>query len=137
MHALVVQSQPTNAKYLETLLNYYGEVDRAQNGKDAWELYLQAAEAGSRYDIAFLDYALPLVDGLTLQRMIRDDEAKNQVPAALRTKLVLTTSYPNNRLILEGCAAGTDLFLSKPFSISQVQGFLKESGFHLPTATRY
>ena len=58
------------------------EVEEAATGKEAMTLL-----HSSEYDVAFLDYRLPDIDGLTILQMIRQDE--------LEIMTCMITAYAN------------------------------------------
>jgi CheY-like chemotaxis protein len=77
-------------------------VDFADDAETAWEM-LQA----SRYDLAIVDYFLPLSTGAQLVARMRRDEALHSVP-------VVAISVGGASAREASLSAGADLFLDKP-----------------------
>ena len=78
------------------------EVEEAATGKEAMTLL-----HSSEYDVAFLDYRLPDIDGLTIVQMIRQDE--------LEIMTCMITAYANIDTAIAATRQGVDFFLPKPF----------------------
>ena len=72
---------------------------------------LELAQDGN-FDLAIVDIMLPLVDGFTIVEKIR--EAGNQVPLLI---LSARTSVEDK---VRGLGSGADVYLSKPFSITEL-----------------
>ncbi|NLV72353.1 MAG: response regulator [Actinobacteria bacterium] len=78
------------------------EVDEAATGEEALAL-LDKAE----YDVAFLDYRLPDIDGLTILQNIKD--------GGLQLMTCMITAYANIDTAIAATRQGVDFFLPKPF----------------------
>jgi PAS domain S-box-containing protein len=121
---LLVEDNPVNREVacgmLETL---HCRFDTAENGREA----LAATEA-AEYDLIFMDCQMPEMDGLTATRLIREREAgdaRGTSDATLRIghrmPIVALTAHAmqgDRDLCL---AAGMDDYLTKPFSVSQLE----------------
>ena len=69
--------------------------------------------AVNSYDALVLDLGLPGLDGLALCKRLRED-ARSQVP------ILMLTARDTERDVLAGFAAGTDDYLTKPFSLLEL-----------------
>jgi len=68
LKVLVVDDEPINQKVLQCILQKYGhDVYTANNGKEAIEIYNKI-----RLDIIFMDILMPIMDGLTVIKDIRE-----------------------------------------------------------------
>jgi CheY-like chemotaxis protein len=109
----VAEDDPVSQRVIAGLLDRLGgEVDVVGNGREAIE-----AIAARHYDIVFMDYRMPEVDGAAAAREIRRRE-----PAGQRTPIVAVTANtrPSDR---ERClAAGMDDFLAKPVHSVDLHG---------------
>ncbi len=83
------------------------QVISASDGSEAWDLFKKQSP-----DICVLDVNLPLVDGFTLARQIR--EANQDVP------IIFVTAKSLKEDKLEGLLLGGDDYLVKPFSIEEL-----------------
>jgi CheY-like chemotaxis protein len=114
---LVVEDTPMNQKLALFTLSKLGfEVEIAENG----EIGLQRRQQ-AHYDLIFMDLQMPVMDGLSAARAIRDYEAQenlNPVPIIAMTAHVMDSDR-------EACrAAGMDDFLVKPVAVKEFQRVL-------------
>ena len=105
---LLVEDNPINQKIvLMSLASKVKNIDTAINGKEALDLF-----GKSNYDLILMDVQLPIMDGITAVRKIRELEAST----SRHTPIVAITA---NAMIgdKEKClSAGMDDYLSKPFN---------------------
>ncbi len=109
---LLVEDNPTNQKIvLITLKSLVKNIDTAETGKEALDLF-----GKSNYDIILMDIQLPVMDGITVARKIREIEKST----SQHTPILAITA---NAMIgdKEKClSSGMDDYLSKPFQPSQL-----------------
>ncbi len=119
MNVLVIEDDSDLRNYLERALREAGHiVDVASDGRDA--LYLAAEQ---RHDVMVLDRMLPNVDGLTLLQTVR--ACGNSVPVLMISAL----GEVDHRV--EGLRKGSDDYLAKPFSISELLARVEALGRRL------
>lgn len=100
---LVVDDEPRNCRLLASCLAPLGhDITIVESGAEALE-----ALARGGIDIVLLDVAMPTMDGLTVLRTLRANEAQ-------RTAVILVTAHAARDIRLEGMEAGADEFLEKP-----------------------
>src|SRR5512143_2234917 len=90
------------------------EVFSAENGEDAWYLYVSESPR-----IVVTDWMMPKLDGLELCRKIRGDRRLRY------TYLVMLTALEGRERFLEGMNAGADDFLTKPVDIEALHARLR------------
>ena len=94
-------------------------VDTAENGVEALEKFKTG-----RYDLVLMDMQMPVMDGYTATRLIREWEKKDG--ASRHTPIIALTAhareYDNNRTIEAGC----DLHLTKPVKKEKLLESIKE-----------
>jgi DNA-binding response OmpR family regulator len=101
---LIVDDEPLNVDYLEQELEDRGyETISAANGQEALEKV--AAEAP---DLILLDIMMPVLDGFTVCRILKDHEETRLIPIIIMTALDAVTDR------IQGIKAGADDFLTKP-----------------------
>jgi len=116
--ALVADDNPVNTMVLQSMLRRFGlRADTVADGHEA----LVALERGA-YDLVFLDVHMPVMDGLSAARQIRDDETHrdgHHTPLIACTASVLDAD-------IEACrAAGMDDFIPKPVPLWMLQTLLE------------
>ncbi len=114
---LVAEDNVINQEVCRDILQHLGcRVDIADNGKVAVEKFLNTA-----YDLIFMDFQMPEMDGATATRLIRDNERdsdRNTVIIALTARAM----EGDRALCLQN---GMDDYLSKPFTIEAMGDVLR------------
>lgn len=108
---------------LGTLLQEYLEakgyaVKLAKNGKEGYDMFCK-----QEYDLCLLDVMMPLKDGFTLAKEIR--QSNKQVP------IIFLTAKSMKEDTIDGFNAGADDYITKPFSMEElmlrIQAILRRS----------
>ena len=108
MHILLIEDEQETAQFIQKGLQESGHVaDHAPDGEKG--LYL--AQTG-QYDVLIIDRMLPLLDGLSLIKTLRQQQI--QTPALILSAL----GKVDHRV--EGLAAGGDDYLVKPYAFSEL-----------------
>jgi two-component system NtrC family sensor kinase len=111
MQVLIADDDPVSRRLLQSYLQKCGyEVTTAQNGSEAWSLFL-----GTAFAIVITDWMMPEVDGLELIRRIRSVRRPGYVHATL------LTAKDQMEDLVEGMEAGADDFLTKPFDKDELR----------------
>jgi two-component system sensor histidine kinase/response regulator len=97
----------------------FEEVD---SGLEALAALRGAASAQQPFDVAFIDYRMPGMDGFGLASKIASD------PDLRRTRLVLTTCFSDKKTGQEALQRGFASFLAKPFRSSALFDSLAVAG---------
>jgi DNA-binding response OmpR family regulator len=82
-------------------------VDVAYNGKDGFDL-----ASTEEYDLIILDILLPLMDGFTFCKELRQNQ--------IETPILMLTAKGQIQDKVEGLDAGADDYLTKPFSFEEL-----------------
>ena len=110
---LVVEDQPDNRQIIRDMLagtDY--EITEAENGEEAL-----AAIAKQRPDLILMDIQLPIMDGYTATRRIKDDPALRAIP------IIAVTSYVEDE---KARAAGCDEYVPEPYSPRQLLAKIRQ-----------
>ncbi len=114
MHLLLIEDNlDLSANVGEFLESRGNTVDYARDGMQGLQL-----AGGEGYDAVILDLGLPGLDGLTLCRRLRDT-ARRDIP------IVMLTARDTEADKLSGFDAGADDYVTKPFSLLELQARLK------------
>ncbi|MGM9639640.1 MAG: response regulator transcription factor [Butyricicoccaceae bacterium] len=112
MRILVVDDEKLLVKGITFNLENEGyEVDGAYDGQQALELFNK-----NKYDLIILDLMLPIYDGLSLSRKIRET---SDVPV-----IMLTAKGEGSDKLL-GFEYGADDYMTKPFDILELKARIK------------
>jgi PAS domain S-box-containing protein len=114
LRILVAEDHPTNQRVVELILGSQGaEVIIANDGAEA----LAAFEA-TTFDLVLMDMQMPVMDGLTATRAIRDLEARS--PNRARTPVVMLSANAMAEHREEAEAAGADSHIAKPVTAASL-----------------
>jgi two-component system, cell cycle response regulator DivK len=124
---LVVDDNPTNLKLASELLEFDGYT--VLKAADAEQALLMVR--ASPPDLILMDIALPGMDGLTLTRQLKADDATRRIPIIALTAFAMVGDAEKAR------DAGCDAYIAKPIDTrrlsTQVAETLKLAGHqHLP-----
>lgn len=112
--AIIVEDDPYSLLYLKTLLNKSSNLEVSNtfyNGKD----FLKHLYSGYEYDVAFLDIALPDINGNDIGRVIRERSPNAQI-----VFVTGNTGYAAQAFDLEASD-----YLVKPFDPERLERCLK------------
>ena len=108
MRLLVVEDDDRAAGYLARGLTESGHiVDRAADGETGLALALEGI-----YDVLIVDRRLPVLDGLTLIRRLREHDTL--------TPILVLSAIGDMADRVEGMRAGCDDYLAKPYAFAEV-----------------
>ncbi len=109
---LVVDDEEDVCMDIKELMSDTGvDVSYALKGGEAVEMVAKAVKDGEDFNIVLLDWKMPDMDGVETARQIRAKVGR-ELP------IVVLTSYSFEDIEEEARSAGVDLFLSKPFFVS-------------------
>jgi adenylate cyclase len=101
---LIVDDEPFNIDVLEQLLEELGyDTVSATNGQEALSQVAAAAP-----DLILLDVMMPIMDGFTVCRTLKEQESTRLIPVVIMTALGAVEDR------IKGIEAGADDFLTKP-----------------------
>jgi signal transduction histidine kinase/ActR/RegA family two-component response regulator len=113
VRVLLADDHPTNRKVVELILGAAAvELTSVENGAEAVEAYRSGA-----YDLVLMDMQMPVMDGLTATRAIREFEC--EAGRAL-TPIVMLTANALPEHVAAARAAGADKHLAKPFEAAEL-----------------
>lgn len=102
---LIVEDNADVVKYLYSLLEKEYRIEVAQNGEIALEKAVKQVP-----DLIISDVMMPVMDGFTLLKKVKDDMRTSHIP------VLLLTAKADMASRLEGLGKGADAYLTKPFN---------------------
>ena len=109
LSVLLVEDNLLNQKFASATLRKQGhKIDIAENGKTAVEKFEK-----NKYDLILMDIQMPIMDGITASRKIREIENKRNSKS--KVKILAVTAYAMENDRQKCLAAGMDEYLTKPF----------------------
>jgi PAS domain S-box-containing protein len=109
LKVLLAEDHPTNRRVIELILGAAGVgLVCVENGAEA----LAAWRRGG-FDLILMDMQMPVMDGLTATRAIREAERRESLP---RTPILALTANAMHEHAHQSAAAGADGHLTKPIS---------------------
>jgi CheY-like chemotaxis protein len=111
LRVLLAEDHPTNRMVVELILGSSGiEVTSVEDGLKAVHKF-----KADRYDVVIMDIQMPVMDGLSAIRAIREHEASTGVD---RTPVHVLSTNAMPRDFEASIAAGADSHLTKPVDAS-------------------
>lgn len=107
---LIAEDDDEIRKYISDELSAYFHIIECANGADALDYVLRDTP-----DIVVSDVLMPVMDGQTLCRKIKQNITVNYLPVILLTSLTTESDR------IKGLDAGADAYMTKPFSIDVLQ----------------
>ncbi|HEX3397775.1 MAG TPA: response regulator [Steroidobacteraceae bacterium] len=121
-HVLLVEDNFVNQKVAVRFLERLGcTVEVASNGAEG-----VAACRQRQFDIVLMDLQMPVMDGMTATRKIRESETSHHTPIIALTANAMT----GDRELCE--AAGMDGYLTKPIEVERLRNILAKFGLEAP-----
>lgn len=120
-HFLAAEDDEINGEILKELFKMVGaEVDIAENGKQAVELFVNSSKDG--YDAIFMDIYMPVLDGYEATKLIRQSNHPdaNTIPIIAMT----ANAFPED--VQATLAAGMNAHIAKPIDIHLINKAIAE-----------
>lgn len=122
LRVLVVDDDPGTCEHAQLLLNDLGQqTSFALGGREAIELVKKAIEEDHPYDVCFLDWKMPDLDGEQTAKEIRKIAGPD-------TLIIICSAYDWTPIEESARAAGVNGFIAKPFFTSSFYEALSSAG---------
>ena len=109
---LLVEDNPVNQRLAQVMLGKAGyQVQTVENGENALESYTRTPDA---FDLIFMDIQMPVMDGLTATRKIRQREHADGNQAGRHIPIVAMTANALSGDREKCIEAGMDDYITKP-----------------------
>jgi signal transduction histidine kinase/ActR/RegA family two-component response regulator len=117
LDVLVVEDHPVNRMILEAWMGSAGHrTSTAENGQLAVDL-----ARSQRFDLIIMDVNMPVMDGLSATRLIREGRGVN-----VDTPIVVLSASARIEDHEAGLAAGADAYLNKPIDFRSLAGLMAQ-----------
>jgi len=116
MKALVVDDNRTARQTLKRILESFKlEVVVANTGKEGLQILEAYTKKGTGFDMVFVDWKMPLMDGMETAKHIKNNLDLAHVPI-----VILVTAYGREDVLAQAEEVGMDGFIAKPVSASKL-----------------
>jgi CheY-like chemotaxis protein len=119
-HTLIVDDNLLNRRLLVAFMKKNGlQFQQASNGQEALNMY---QEEPRKFDVILMDMSMPVMDGMSATRAIRQYERDNNLP---RCSIVALTGLASSSAKLEAWSSGIDHFMTKPINFKALGELLR------------
>lgn len=104
---LVVDDSVVVHRLIQLNLRHVGEIDvvTAMDGMGGLQYLTE-----EKFDLAFVDINMPIMDGLTLLRLYREEKSIEQIP------IVMVTTEAESKMGVEAMRLGASGYITKPIN---------------------
>ena len=128
MRILVVDDEIVSRKKMVKILDKVGECEVALTGTQALEVFQEALEKQTPFDLITLDIMMPEIDGKQILQHIRNHEKDKEIPSEKRVKVFMVSAATDKDTIISCIKTGCDDYITKPFSKDTVMKKLGMNG---------
>lgn len=125
MKSLIVEDDFVSRLVLQEILQRYGSVHIAVNGKEALTAILAALKTGQPYDLVCLDIMMPVMDGQDALKGIRQAEDQLNIPPLNRVKIFMVTAVGDKESVTKAIQERCDGYLIKPINQERIAAELR------------
>jgi CheY-like chemotaxis protein len=116
---LIVDDNNINRRLLSTWMKRRKvPFEEAKDGQQALDLY---KEASDKFDLILMDISMPVMDGMTATRLIRDYEKEKGLNPS---HIIALTGLTSASARLEAWTSGVDDFLTKPVDFKKLESLM-------------
>ncbi|MEO5350807.1 MAG: response regulator [Magnetococcus sp. YQC-3] len=132
LHILVADDHPVARRVCrDMLLPYQCRVDEAEDGEQAVQRSVQAANNADPFDLVLMDWRMPVMDGLEAVRCLRKALGEQAPP------VILITAYGREEVMATSLREGIPHLLIKPITSSTLLEMIPNAlGGHVPAVIR-
>jgi CheY-like chemotaxis protein len=118
--ALIVDDNAINRRLLSAWMKKHKiPFKEAKDGLQALEAY---KEADGKFDVILMDISMPVMDGMTSTRLIREHEKNKDLTP---THIIALTGLTSASAKLEAWTSGVDDFLTKPVDFKKLESLME------------
>lgn len=130
LRILVVEDDFSARQILVNFLAQFGVCHVAKDGLEAIHAFIQGHETCQPYDLICMDIKMPVMDGLTAARTMREIErGKGLEGTEAEAAIVITSSVEDPVAVIKACyECGANYYFLKPLDMAQVRRQLFKMG---------
>ena len=128
---LIAEDNFVSRKLLNKQLTDLGEVDVANNGREAIKAVEIAINDNALYDLIFLDIMMPEVNRLQVLVAIRNLESKKGLDKKHTSKIIMTSAHSDKQVVENAIYASCNAYLVKPVTKERLYNEVKRLGFKI------
>jgi two-component system, chemotaxis family, chemotaxis protein CheY len=126
MKCLIVEDDPASSQVMEHMISRYGTFDVVVDGTQAIDIFRQAHESKSPYDLILMDIMLPETNGLLSVLAIRELEVNMNISQTQRVKVIMTTALDDPRTVMKSLyESDANSYLVKPIRLQKLEDELR------------
>lgn len=127
MRVLIIEDSKIDQMILQEFLNRLGffNIQLAQDGSQGKMMIYRAIDMKTPYDLVFLDWVMPKMDGLSLFKEMKKYEETAE------TKFFMTTGVTDEVQVKRALTTGVEDYIVKPYTLELLYKKLKD---HLSSA---
>lgn len=125
MNILIIEDDITSGKVLSRILQRYGTVTIATDGRQGLDGFKDALNNKTPYDLIFLDIMMPEIDGQEVLKEIRKTEEMLGIFGLDGVKVIMTTALDDNKNIMQAFRSQCEGYLVKPILKDKVHAEIK------------
>ena len=129
MKILIADDDFVNRRFLEKILEEYGEVVAVDNGMSAVDEASVSMEEQQLFDLICLDIMMTKLDGYKTLEAIREAEKKYCVNQENRAKVIMISALDEVALDNIQVCSDYDAYICKPIILDKFHGLLERLGF--------
>ena len=114
MRILIVEDEEVSQLVLEGLLETYGAISLAADGKDALLKVFESLKDNKPYELIMMDINMPRENGVECLKMIRMFEELKGLSFEDSSRIIMTTSFTDSKTILSAYREQCEAYIVKP-----------------------
>ncbi|MGL1901869.1 MAG: response regulator [Fibrobacterales bacterium] len=126
MKFLIVEDDPIALNVLTHILNDFGYVEIARDGREGINTFRKAASNKSTFDAVFLDIMMPHVDGHEVLEAIRSFEKEAKIEGSAGTKIIMCSALDDSKNVIKAFRNQCEGYLTKPVHKQDVEEQLRK-----------
>jgi two-component system, chemotaxis family, chemotaxis protein CheY len=126
MKILVAEDDFTSRLVIQKLLEPFGDVHAAVDGREALEAFQAAHDSSEPYDLVCLDIMMPELDGQAVLKEIRRVEEAAELSGLKGVKVIMTTALDDGKNVMAAFRAQCEAYLVKPIDKAKLIQHLRE-----------